>query len=619
MTANKTKTIFWVSLSLTFSALYGLMVLQKAFKSEYVVQDDARQHIFWMQRFVDGQLFPGDLIADYFQSLAPAGYSSFYRLMAACGIDPLLASKLLPPVLGLVATIYCFGCIMELLPVPLAGFVASLLLNQSLWMKFDLVSATPRAFLYPLFLAALYYLLRQELCGTCAAIALLGLFYPQLVLIISGVLVLRLVSGGQGLKVINLLFKNIALRLRLLLRFSNVRCALRTLLQSPNIRCALRSLRVILRTTGARLKSVLSKKEYRFGAIALLVAFAVILPYALKSSGYGPVITRAEAIAMPEFWPGGRSVFFNSNPIYFWAIGERSGILPPLLPPLIWLGIFLPILQRYPDRFPLIRQIDKRAKLLVEIMLVSLGLFFAAHTILFRLYLPSRYMEHSSRVVLALAASLVITILLDAAFQQIKLQPKPEAPPLPQQKKILSLTSILLLSGALVLYPAYTKSFPRTNYRPGRVAPLYQFFQQQPKDISIASLAGEANSLPTFSQRSILIGKEYALPYHVGYYRQFSQRVRDLIRAHYSPELAEVRNLIEKYGVDFWLVEREAFDPEYVAKNKWLQQYQPEASMAVDRLESGTAGAIARLMETCVVFETGNFVVLESNCLSNGE
>ena len=614
MTKNQIKTIFWLSLSLTFSALYGLMVLQKAFKGEYVVQDDARQHIFWMQRFVDARLFPGDLIADYFQSLAPAGYSSFYRLMAALGIDPLLSSKLLPPVLGLIATIYCFGCTLELLPVPLAGFVACLLLNQSLWMKFDLVSATPRAFLYPLFLASLYYLLRQNLVGTCAAIALLGLFYPQLVLVVSGVLFLRLVTGGKGLKS---LLINSGARLKLLLQ-SPVRCAVRTLLKSP-VRCAVRT----LRTEGERLKHLLRKKEYRFSAIALGIAFAVILPYALRSTGYGPAITRAEAIAMPEFWPGGRSTFFNSNPIYFWAIGERSGILPPLLPPLIWLGIFLPILQKYPDLFPLVQQIDKRAKLLSEMMVVSVGLFFAAHAVLFRLYLPSRYMEHSSRVVLALAAGIVITVLLDAAFQGLKSAPKPEALRLPQQKQLLkqllSLTSILLLSAALVLYPVYTKSFPRTNYRPGRVAPLYEFFQQQPKDISIASLAGEANNLPTFSQRSILVGREYALPYHVGYYRQFSQRVRDLIRAQYSPDLAEVRNFIEKYGIDFWLVERGAFAPEYAAKNKWLQQYQPEASTAVAGLESGTPGALARLMETCAVFETGNFVVLESGCLRNGE
>jgi len=53
-----------------------------------MVQDDARQHVFWMQRFLDPALFPRDLIADYFQSVAPAGYTAIYQMMAGVGINP---------------------------------------------------------------------------------------------------------------------------------------------------------------------------------------------------------------------------------------------------------------------------------------------------------------------------------------------------------------------------------------------------------------------------------------------------------------------------------------------------------------------------------------------------
>jgi len=61
---SRSRVIFWFSLSLTFAAIYGILGLQEAFSSEYVVQDDARQHVFWMQRFFDPGLFPKDLIAD---------------------------------------------------------------------------------------------------------------------------------------------------------------------------------------------------------------------------------------------------------------------------------------------------------------------------------------------------------------------------------------------------------------------------------------------------------------------------------------------------------------------------------------------------------------------------
>lgn len=66
---SKAQLAFWFSLSLTFAAIYGCMALQQAFSSEYVVQDDARQHVFWMQRFLEPELLPNDFIANYFQSV----------------------------------------------------------------------------------------------------------------------------------------------------------------------------------------------------------------------------------------------------------------------------------------------------------------------------------------------------------------------------------------------------------------------------------------------------------------------------------------------------------------------------------------------------------------------
>ncbi len=549
--------IFWFSLSLTFAAIYGGMVLRKAFSGEYVVQDDARQHVFWMQRFLDPDLFPGDYIADYFQSVAPAGYTAVYRGMAGLGIEPLLLSKLLPIALALITTIYCFGLTLQLFPVPLAAFISSVLLNQSLWMKFDLVSATPRAFLYPLFVGFLYYLSRNQLAGSCVAIALLGLFYPQYVFIGSAVLLLRLVSWQSW-----------------------------WISLSRN------------------------RRDYLFSGIGLAVAFAVMLPYALKTNEYGPVLTAADALNSPELWPGGRNPFYHENPFYFWLIGERSGILPPLLPPLIWVGIFLPWVCRYPSRFPLVSQLSSGLPLLKKLMLAAVLMFFAAHLVLFRFHLPSRYIDHSFRIVLAIGTGILIAILIDWALDAIT----------PFSGKIhqgVAAGMTLIFTVALIFYPNYTPSFPRTNYRPGPLPDLYQFFQQQPENSLIASLSGEANNLPTFAHRAILVGREYAIPYHQGYYREFSQRMRDLIHAQYSGEAAVVKGVIEQYGIDFWLIEQSAFESGYFARNRWLQQYQPEAEAAIASLEAGTLPFVAEAIARCTVFETGDFFVLQSQCMIN--
>lgn len=575
--ASSPQVMFWFSLSLTFAAGFGFLGLQIAFGSEYVVQDDARQHVFWMQRFLDPELFPHDLVADYFQSVAPPGYAALYRLMAAVGINPLFLNKLLPVVLGLITTSYCFGVCMQMLPVPTAGFIATLLLNQNLWLKDDLVSATARAFVYPLFLAFLYYLLRRSLLPCVVAIALQGLFYPQCVFISAGVLLLwplRWASGRPHL--------------------SQVR------------------------------------SDYLFCAAGLGSALLVMLPYALQSSEFGPGIIATEARALPEFLEQGRTRFFLDSPLEFWLYADRSGILPvewwylpyKYFPLMLGAGLLLPLLLRYPSRFPLARQVAKGVRPLPQIALASVSLFFAAHALLFKLYLPSRYTVYSVRVLMALSAAITLTVMLDAVFHACGQQSKPRL----YGRQFLALGSTALLGSALVSYLGLVKLTGEWRYIVGEVPPLYEFFREQPKDTLIASLSYEASNLPAFTKRSILVSMEHAIPYHVGYYRQFRQRLADLIRAQYSQNLTEIQNLIRTYGVDFLLLDRAAFTPEYMANNLLLKQFQQTAieddqlvriaTKALARLEQGAIPALTSVMERCSVFETKDFVVLQAECIA---
>ncbi len=555
ITSNSPRMIFWFSLSLIFAAIYGILALQQAFSGEYVVQDDARQHIFWMQRFSNAGLFPKDLIADYFQSIAPLGYTAVYQIPAAVGIDPLLLSKLLPVLLGLLTTGYCFGVCVQLLPVPMTGFIGAMLLNQNLWMQDGLISATPKAFLYPLFLAFLYYLLQRSLIPCLVAIALLGLFYPLLVLV----------------------------------------CACLLILQCCWDRIHLRS----------------HRRDYLFCAAGLGIAILVLLPYALGSSEFAPVITAAEARKLPEFATEGRASFFNDNdPWEFWFNASRSGIRLPsaLMPPLVYAGFLLPILLRYPSQFPLSKQVSGGIILLPQLILASLAMFFAAHALLFKLHLPSRYTQHSLRIVMVTAAAVALTLLLDAVFQKAQL--------ISSVTRLLPLASSLLLAAALILYPSTLKSFLWTGYVMGGVPELYEFFQQQPQDIVIASLADEVNNLPTFSKRSILVGSEYAIPYHQGYYRKFRQRTIELIQAQYSQDLADVQQLIQKYGIDFWLLNRAAFTPEYIASDRWIQQYQPLATQVIGQMRQGNVPALSKITDNCSVFTTNGLVVLQADCIT---
>ena len=542
------RTVFWLVLSLAFSILFASRAMRQAFSSPYVLQDDWRHHVFWMLRYVDQDLFPRDLIADYFQSLAPAGYAMLYRAAATLGVEPFVFGKLLPMALGLITTGLCFAVSMQILRVPAAGFASALILNQSLWMRNGLVSGTPRAFISPLFLGFMFFALRGSLLPSLAMIALMGLFFPSIMFIAVGVVLLRVVHWEK-------------------------------------------------------MRPRLSREHRDYAACAAAVAISalVLLPYALNTSGFGPVVTAAEARLMPEFLPKGRMVVFRQGFLGYWFTGSHTGMFSSgvLAPFTMCLAFLLPLMFVFQRRLPLMSRVSKGIEVFPRIIVASVAIFLAAHLLLFRLYLPSRFTVSSFRILFALAAGVSAVVLLDAVFHWAS------------RRSWVAVASAALLGVVLILYPAEVDS----RYKTGTAPQLYEFLAHSPKDTLIAGLSAETDNLPIFAGRSVLVARETALPFHKGYYGQIRQRAIDLINAQYSADLAELQSFIRKYEVTYLLVDREAFAPDYLAHDKWVMQYQPAAQEAIGRLRQGVEPACSRLMDRCSVLETNGMVLLSAECV----
>ncbi|WP_413198990.1 hypothetical protein [Nostoc piscinale] len=543
--------IFWYSLSLAFAIIYILLGVRQAFSSKYIVSDDAREYISWIYRYFNSDLFSEDLIADYFQSITPIGYGLLYKIVVALNIDPVFFSKIFPIVLGIITTSYCFLVCLQIFPIPMTGFIASLLLNQSLCLHDDLFSGTPRDFIYPLFLAFLYYLIRFSKLGILIAIALQALIYPIIAFIDLLIVFLTLFDWRN--KQINV---------------------------SRN------------------------RQSFILFIAATLVVGITILPYTIQSSKFAPVITAAVARTMPDYWHGGRVSFFSHNIISYWFDGRDSGFFALIAPPQLLLGLLLPIILKFKSHFPLSQQIQTKIKILPRVVIASLIMFFTAHLIAFKLHWPSRYTHHTFKMVFALAAAIFITLILDAVWQWLR----------QRGGKNLILITIAILFIGLISYPSSLKVFPKTPYVEAKVPELYNFLQKQPQNIVIASTSEEADNIPIFAQRKILVGKEYALPIHTKYYAQFHRRMLDLIAAQYSEDINQINNFIQKYHISFWLLERSAFVPEYIAKNSWLQQYQPAAEQAISKLNK-TQPILATLINSCTVFAADNLVLLNTSCI----
>jgi len=439
----------WLILSLIAAAFGGLTGVAEAFSAAHVIQDDARQHVVWALRYIDPDVFPSDPVADYFASVAPLGYTTLYRIAAALGLDAVLASKLLPMVLGLIFATYGYliGC--RLAGAPAAGFLVSWTLTENAWLMDNLSSATPRAFLYPLFAAFLFYLLRRSGWGVAVTVFLLGLFYPQMGLIAAGLSTLSL-----------------------------------------------------FRLSGLRPKLRRDPQSRRVAAFGLAAAILVLAPYALKSGAYGPVIPLDMAREMPEFQHGERAAMFDSDTWRFWTCGTRSGLfpiewcqlqdktiggMPATVVPLaaLILIIILPAYLRARVGGPIAGRVGDGIYVLPRLLLVSLVLFACAHLLLFRLHLPNRYAEHSIRFAFDIAFGIGVYLLALKALDWAKVARWP--------MRTVGVAALVTIALMVVALPIVSVFVGDRGYTAGQHDALYRFLRDTPKGTTVASLEPEAD------------------------------------------------------------------------------------------------------------------------------
>ena len=547
-----------LSISILFTLYYGLYFYYFVFSQEYIVQDDVRQHIVWLQRFIDPQLFTDDIISQYFYNLAPLGFKSLYIWAAKIGIEPLLLAKLLPPILTLITTIYTYLFVWQILPMPIAGCLSSLFINQLMWLNDDVVSATHRAFIYPLFAAFLYYLARKSIVSCLIMMLLQGLFYPHILLIEMTILTLRLLVIKKALLI-----------------------------------------------------TITRKKQLYIWWIAGLIVTAIaLIPITQKPPELAITVTARQMQQMPEFNFEGRNAFFGGGFFKYWFAGS-SGLSLPLFPTIVWLGLGLPWLLN--TKLPTVKLITNKINILLQVTVASLIMFCLAHILLPKLHLPSRYTYHTLRFVLAISTGIVVTILLDLVekyFQKRQFS-------LLEKTKI---TTIGLFAIAVIIFPAIPYVFTNwfQNWKIGTAPEIYQYLAQQPKDIIIASLSEEANNIPAFSQRSILVGREFSMAYHPTYYAEIEQRTVELLQAQYSLNPNVIYSFIKKYGVDYWLLDSNTFTPEYIAQKDWLvNTWAYETDRIVEQLEANPYSMWHKLQSSCSVVSTQSLYLLDSKCILN--
>jgi len=557
--ADGGKTWPWLAIAIFYALACALLALRQALGSEFTLADDVREHVFWMFRFVDPRLFPSDPIADYFQSLAPPGYAYLYWLLARAGINPLLASKLIPTALSLIAARYFFGLARGFFRSAAVAAFSTIVFTQSLWLNSDLSSATPRAFFYPLFTAFLYYQQRDSFAGIFLSITVAALFFPPTALLslaVLGFACLRWKKGGQSVQ--------------------------------------LRGYR-----------------DYKLFAAALLVAFVCLVPYLVQTAAFGPLVTFAQAKRMSEFGPKGRVPIFLSSWWGYWVAGNVGVHAPPTRPPWILAVYLWPLLRRFPNEFPLLKSIVRGARPVPLIVAASLSLFLIAHLLLFRLYLPNRYTASVTRLLLSLLGGGAMLALMDAALRRVATNPAMQTRS--RQKVIIAAFTLLL--GIVLFYPLLLPEFPTASYIRGVDPDLYRFVARQPVTARIASLSEEADNLPTFSHRSVVVGAECAVPFHPGYYLPLRDRGLQIARAQYATDPAAVQNVVRDQQIDLWLLDADAFGDQYWHKSRLLRQLRLAFPAENLGLSHGAAPFLQRPPPESIAYRDRRFILVDTHRL----
>ena len=548
----------WLVAALGVTLLFMSRTMAPAFGRGDVVQDDARQHVFWMLRFRDPELFRDDLMADYYESVAPAGYRALYWALSPA-IDPTLASKLLPLPLGLAAALFLFLTVWRLYPSPPAAFLATVLLSRYAWQHAALASGTPRAFLLPLLTALVWALVTRRLAVAVGVTGLAALFYPVGAVLGLALLGLRLVS------------------------FSNWRPVVTH-----------------------------ERRDWVALVVAMCLVAAVLVPSELLSSSFGPMVTGQQARAMPEFGEDGHSAFFLKSPYEFWLKANRSGLDLSVLDarfraiPILYehaaLAALLPLALLLRRRLPGMGPLSAQITVVPRLLFVSFALFLLAHLLIFYLYLPGRYVKWTVPIALSISAGVGIAMLLDGLAHRFS-----------SSRRVAVAYGLALFVGLIVsLYPGRYQG----KFLPDPNPSLTAYLRGQPKDLLIAGVPSETDSIPALTGRRVLATREYALPYHLGYYEQVRQRLLDLIDAYYAESPREVAEFANRYGVDLLLVNRTAFDRTRFT-NAWGSDFEPYGSHIAGKLGSSTRFALLEAASRCRSQDAGGVLLVPVSCLTN--
>ncbi|MCK9377777.1 MAG: hypothetical protein M0P73_16720 [Syntrophobacterales bacterium] len=315
----------------------------RALINPFILNDDARQQIYWMQQWQDPGLFRGDFLTDYARHYVTWGVKGLYWL-ASWGVPPLYFSKLLPGLLFIFLAVCLFRIGTSLSDRRLAWMMVAVFWLMPFFLD-NLAGGLARAFAAPLL--ALFWLgwLEKRPWVMAAALLLQALFIPYIFMVaaLAAMLAWLLARFGQD--------------------------------NPPPFPAKLAHIFLL--------------------ALGAVLVLGMNLQF--SAAGYGPLVSVREMVNQPEFYAHGRYAILP-EPSLLWELISPMEFIPlfrewgPMAGALSCVVLLVLVVAgaRQPGWAPWLR-----LKSAGYLALASLLVYFLARLLLLKLFVPDRYLMYT--------------------------------------------------------------------------------------------------------------------------------------------------------------------------------------------------------------------------------